>query len=107
MSWSYIPINPANADRSEGVGEGGWRGGGRRRGEDEMGRGRRRGEMREARRRDHARRGAEARLGRTDGRELRPRRPHQDLLIHSFSGVVLQILLFGIHLVAADGMHFI
>ena len=63
----YIPINPANADRSEGVGEGGWRGGGRRRGEDEMGRGRRRGEMREARRRDHAGRGAEARHGRTDG----------------------------------------
>ena len=27
--------------------------------------------------------------------------------IHSFLGVVLQILLFGIHLVAADGMHFI
>ena len=29
------------------------------------------------------------------------------LIIHSFSGVVLQILLFGIHLVAADGMHLI
>ena len=29
------------------MGEGGWRGGGRRRGEDEMGRGRRRGEVRE------------------------------------------------------------
>ena len=45
-----------------------------------MGRGRRRGEMREARRRDHARRGAEARPGRTDGRELRPRRPHQEFI---------------------------
>ena len=42
-----IPIHPANADRSEGVGEGGWRGGGRRRGEAEMRRGRRQGEMRE------------------------------------------------------------
>ena len=39
--------------------------------------GRKRGEMREARRRDHAGRGAEARHGRTDVRELHPRRPHQ------------------------------
>ena len=36
--------------------------------------------MREARLRDHARRGAEARHGRTDGRELRPRRPHQEFI---------------------------
>ena len=34
----YIPIHPANADRSEGVGERGRRKGGRRREEDESGR---------------------------------------------------------------------
>ena len=58
--------------------------------------------MREARRRDHAGRGAEARHGRTGAS---PQATASR--IHSFLGVVLQILLFGIHLVAADGMHFI
>ena len=88
------------------IGVTGWEkeGGEEEGGEEErmMGRGRRRGEMREARRRDHAGRGAEVRHRRTEAspQATAPR-------IHSFLGVVLQILLFGIHLVAADGMHFI